>query len=150
MPPIVEHERVGICISPFNWYEMHRARVAVQSKQFQLFPPHAVEWLVLDRLACSLRQIKPLCRWSGFKEHVTPLIPLASLAYADQAFRGASSCLYARKQARGSRHPVMELMAVRCNDATWLGLTAARVVNALAGLDLPLTLPFFYLLISPY
>jgi hypothetical protein len=29
-------------------------------------------------------------------------------------------------------------------------LTASRVVNALAGLDLPSTLPFVRLLISPY
>jgi hypothetical protein len=29
-------------------------------------------------------------------------------------------------------------------------LTASHLVSALAGLDLPLTLPFFCLLISPY
>jgi len=71
-------------------------------KQFQHFLapyPCCSKWLVLDRLAYSLRQIKPLCRGAGFKEHVTPPMSLASLACADQALGGASSCLTQRHQS---------------------------------------------------
>jgi hypothetical protein len=84
---IVEFERVGIFQLVWNTEQQG------QSKQFRLFPPHAVEWLVLVRLAYSLRQIKPLCREWVSRKHVTPLISLAWLASADQAFRGARSCL---------------------------------------------------------
>jgi len=77
-------------------------------KQFHIFLPALYpccsRWFVLDRLAYSLRQIKPLCRGAGFKEHVTPLISLASLACADQALGGASSCLMQRHQSWTSQN----------------------------------------------
>jgi len=86
----------GDCI---NWYGIHTAGVAVQSKQFQHFLPPMLSngWcLTAFGTRYSLRLIKPLCRERVSRKtchspHFTRLVGVCRSA--DQALGGASSCL---------------------------------------------------------
>lgn len=109
----------GDCI---NWYGIHTAGVAVQSKQFQHFLPHVVEWLVLDRLRNSLLATpdQATLPGAGFKENMS-LPSFHSPRWRVQKCRssiGWRQFLFdARKQARGSRHQSWSSSNRRCNDA---------------------------------